>query len=202
MYPTDIHRAKSRVALLGLLSIRAMSGYDIKRFIAEALSNFWNESYGSIYPGLRHLAKEGLIARRTERGNGSPDRKVYSLTGRGRDVLPEWLRADTEDEPPIRSELLLKTFFGAQLGSAPLSAHIERFAQRQRQRIEQLRSVEAIVEEARKTDPNALYWHLTVRRGLLMAEARLHWAEEAARMLSGKIVPRRARRPKAAGRKS
>jgi DNA-binding PadR family transcriptional regulator len=178
-----------------------MSGYDVKRFIAQALSSFWNEGYGSIYPGLRQLASEGLITRKTQRGHSSPDRHVYSLTRRGRVVLLEWLRAETEDEPPIRSELLLKTFFGAQLGDAPLATHIARFAERQRQRIEGLRSVEALVTKAGKTDPNARYWNLTVRRGVLAAEARLRWAEEAAGMLTGKVARPRTCRSKAAGRK-
>lgn len=181
----DISRAKSRFALLGLLSIRPMSGYDIKDFISKGLSHFWTESYGNIYPVLRRLNEEGLVTRKTERGKGSPDRHVYSLTVRGRGVLLEWLQAETEEEPPIRSELLLKTFFGAQLGRTSLIAHIERFAAQQRTRLERLRSAAVLVEKAQKTDPNAFFWQLTARRGLIVTEARLSWAEETARALDG-----------------
>ncbi|MGZ4886636.1 MAG: PadR family transcriptional regulator [Candidatus Aminicenantales bacterium] len=182
---TDISKAKSRFALLGLLSIRPMSGYDIRDFISKGLSHFWNESYGNIYPGLRRLTEEGLVTRKTERGKGSPDRHVYSLTPRGRDVLLEWLQAETEEEPPVRSELLLKTFFGAQLDRMSLKAHIERFAEQQRTRLGRLRSTVVEIEKARMSDPNAFFWQLTVQRGLIVAEARLRWAEETARALNG-----------------
>ena len=39
-------------ALLGLLSLRPMSGYDIRQVISESIGYFWSESYGQIYPGL------------------------------------------------------------------------------------------------------------------------------------------------------
>jgi DNA-binding PadR family transcriptional regulator len=175
-----------------------MSGYDIKDFISKGLSHFWNESYGTIYPVLRRLAGEGLVTRKTERGKGSPDRHVYSLTPRGRDVLLEWLQAETEEEPPVRSELLLKTFFGAQIDRAALKTHIERFAEQQRRRLGRLRSAVVEIEKALKSDPNALFWQLTVRRGLIVAEARLRWAEETLRALNG-----HAGRPRGSlGRKS
>lgn len=198
----DISRGKSRFALLGLLSIRPMSGYDIKDFIAKGLSHFWKESYGNIYPVLRRLAEEGLITRKTERGKGSPDRHVHSLTVRGRRALLEWLQADTEEEPLIRSELLLKTFFGGQLDGESLRAHIARFAAQQQIRLECLRSAGALVEEARKTDPNAFFWALTVQCGLIVTEARLRWAENTTRALSRNTARSRARRRNTIGRKS
>jgi DNA-binding PadR family transcriptional regulator len=185
MSQQDISRAKSRFAFLGLLSIRPMSGYDIKDFISKGLSHFWKESYGNIYPVLRRLVEEGLITRKTEHGKGTPDRHVYSLTPRGRGALLEWLNAETEEEPPVRSELLLKTFFGAQLDGPSLKAQIERFAGQQRTRLGRLRSAAALIEKAQETDPNAFFWQLTVRRGLIVAKARLRWAEETARALNG-----------------
>lgn len=182
---TDISTAKSRFAILGLLSIRPMSGYDIRGFISKGLSHFWNESYGNIYPGLRWLTDEGLVTRKTERGKGWPDRHVYALTSRGHDILLQWLQGETEEEPPVRSELLLKTFFGAQIDRMTLKAHIERFAEQQRTRLGRLRSTLAQIEKEGKSDPNAFFWQLTVQRGLSAAEARLRWAEQTARALNG-----------------
>ena len=46
----------SRYAVLGMLSIRPMSGYDIKQAIGESVVHFWDESYGRIYPSLQRLA--------------------------------------------------------------------------------------------------------------------------------------------------
>jgi PadR family transcriptional regulator AphA len=49
-------------AILGLLSIEPMSGYDIRRNLDESLSYFWSESYGQIYPSLKKLEASRLIA--------------------------------------------------------------------------------------------------------------------------------------------
>ena len=103
-------------ALLGLLSLGPMSGYDIRQLIPRSIGHFWSESYGQIYPGLKRLAAAGLVAKKTERKKGSPDRHVYSLTADGREQLRRWLKLPVAEEVP-RNELLLKLFFGAQVSA-------------------------------------------------------------------------------------
>lgn len=51
---------KSQYALLGMLTLGEMSGYDIKKLFDTSLRNFWGESFGQIYPILRRLVREGL----------------------------------------------------------------------------------------------------------------------------------------------
>ncbi|MYF92724.1 MAG: PadR family transcriptional regulator, partial [Gemmatimonadetes bacterium] len=58
---------KSKYAIMGMLSIRPMSGYDMKKLIAQSISYFWNESFGQIYPTLKKLVEEGLATRQTEK---------------------------------------------------------------------------------------------------------------------------------------
>ncbi|MDH3629255.1 MAG: PadR family transcriptional regulator, partial [Acidobacteriota bacterium] len=45
-------RSSSRYAVLGILTLEPMSGYDIKKFIETSVAHFWRESYGNIYPLL------------------------------------------------------------------------------------------------------------------------------------------------------
>src|SRR5215216_5837443 len=98
---------KSKYALLGVLSLGPMSGYDIKKTIELSLSNFWSESYGQIYPILKSLVEEGQATITVERQMGKPNRHVYTLTGAGREELEGWLRKPVEYEVG-RSEILLK----------------------------------------------------------------------------------------------
>jgi PadR family transcriptional regulator AphA len=102
---------KTEFAVLGLLSLEPMSGYDMKTFISQSIGYFWQESYGQIYPVLRKLLGLGFITRRVESKKGRPDRHVYRLTQKGRNRLNEWLASETE-LAPLRIELLLKLFFG------------------------------------------------------------------------------------------
>ena len=77
-----------RTLCLGILSTGEASGYEIKKEIEEGLfSHFIEASFGSIYPALTQLAGEGLVTVRAEEQSGKPDKKVYAITSKGRDML-------------------------------------------------------------------------------------------------------------------
>ena len=69
----DMKDKKSKYAILGMLSIEPMSGYDIKKEIEESISNFWTESYGQIYPVLKSLVAEKLVTKTVQKGAGFLD---------------------------------------------------------------------------------------------------------------------------------
>ena len=59
-------------AVLGLLGLRPMSGYDIKRAVDRTIRHFWAASYGQIYPELKRLEEAGWIAGKdADRGSRS-----------------------------------------------------------------------------------------------------------------------------------
>src|SRR5258707_12735330 len=74
---------KSRYALLGMLSIRPGSGYDIKKFMEQSTSNFWHESYGQIYPLLKQLVDEGLATSHTRNRKASLNATFIRLPAKG-----------------------------------------------------------------------------------------------------------------------
>src|SRR5262249_25850562 len=49
------------LAVLGLLKERSMHGYQLKKHLADTLGSFWVVSYGSLYPTLRPLQREGAV---------------------------------------------------------------------------------------------------------------------------------------------
>jgi len=87
------------------------SGYDMRKTIQGSVGYFWGESYGQIYPMLRRLTAEGLIAQSGRGGKGRGGRREYSLTAAGHARLQEWLAVPYRMDPP-RDEFLLKLFFG------------------------------------------------------------------------------------------
>lgn len=50
-----------RFLVLGLLSERPMTGYDIKKHVNVMLSAVTNASYGTLYPTLHKLLVEGAV---------------------------------------------------------------------------------------------------------------------------------------------
>src|SRR5688500_12085605 len=76
--------------VLGLLSLRPMSGYDMKGVVDSSTRFFWAASYGQIYPELRRLEADGLVASESTPAGGRR-RTLYRLTDAGGRALDEWL---------------------------------------------------------------------------------------------------------------
>ena len=97
---------KTRFALLGMLTLQPMSGYDIRKTVDASIAHFWNESYGQIYPMLKGKAREGLVRGKADR-KAARNRQVYAITASGRATLERWL-VDPPGRELVRNQLLLK----------------------------------------------------------------------------------------------
>lgn len=86
--PTRMAKGDVRAAVLALLALEPMHGYQIIREIEERSGGVWKPSAGSVYPTLQLLADEGLITAEELSG-----RKTYSLTDAGREA------ADAREAP-------------------------------------------------------------------------------------------------------
>ena len=63
---------KTKYAILGVLSLKPGSVYDIKKFCDKGISYFWNENFGHIYPVLKQMEAEGVITKTAEQNEGKP----------------------------------------------------------------------------------------------------------------------------------
>ncbi len=77
-----------RTICLGILTRGDATGYEIKKlFDDDGYQHFVEASFGSIYPALNRMTDEGLVSVREESQEKRPDRKVYSITQKGRDAF-------------------------------------------------------------------------------------------------------------------
>ncbi|HEY4796621.1 MAG TPA: PadR family transcriptional regulator, partial [Mycobacterium sp.] len=84
------------LAILGLLLESPMHGYELRKRLTGLLGAFRAFSYGSLYPALRRMQSDGLIAENAAPA-GTPvrrARRVYEMTDAGRLRFSE-LVADT-----------------------------------------------------------------------------------------------------------
>jgi DNA-binding PadR family transcriptional regulator len=203
-------KRKTWFAILGLLNWKPMSGYDIKRLVEMALSHFWSESYGNLFPTLNALVEEGLATKRTDPASGARQRQVYTITSKGRRAFKKWLR---EPASPVqmRNELQLK-FFLTSRGSIDDSIRLlEEYRAQQKQRYAEFKESEVMLKQAVRTDVmpddiqpimgkiaersnELLIFFLTLRHGILTIEARMAWIDEALRALRARKRNRRSTR--------
>ena len=175
--------ATTSEALLGLLSIQPMSGYDIRQLVPWSIGHFWNESYGQIYPALQKLARQGLLAKKTERRRGARERNVYALTPAGRARLAEWLKSAAGQPPPPRNELLLRVFFGANAAPEITRSQLQAAVERQTIAVRTFENTREQLLREEKNSPQLPYWLMTVNCGLHSSRATLRWAKESIALL-------------------
>ena len=168
---------KTEFAVLGLLCLDPMSGYDMKTFISESIGYFWQESYGQIYPTLRTLLRENLVSRKVESGPGRPDRHVYYITDAGRKKFTDWLAAETDPEP-VRNELLLKIFFGQFADPQHYIKHLENLKAHQERKLKTYTSIRKAKSKEFAGDSFLPFGIATLRFGEHMAQARIRWCKE------------------------
>lgn len=170
------------MAILGVLTIEPMSGYDMKRFSERSLAHFWHESYGNLYPRLRRLESAGLIRGRREIRDNAPDAIVYSLTTRGRRRFRRWLEEPPQSEH-VRSELVLKLMFSAQTEPEIAVAMLRDHLREQLRIRKEYRETEKMLRRGSDRDPQLTFWLISLRRGQLLTEARLKWCRESLKLL-------------------
>ena len=79
-----VRRGDVRAAILDVLAVEAMNGYQIIQQIAERSGGAWKPSPGSVYPTVQQLEDEGLVEGREEEG-----RRLLQLTDEGRRYVEE-----------------------------------------------------------------------------------------------------------------
>ncbi len=82
-----------RSTLLGLLSWKPASGYDLKRIISNSDIFYWSGNNNQIYKSLLELQKEGLVTYQVQLQESLPTKKIYSVTDQGRAALRQSLLA-------------------------------------------------------------------------------------------------------------
>lgn len=171
---------KTDCVILGFLSHEPMTGYEIKKRIDSALQFFWSAGYGSIYPALSALEKNGYVTKENT-SNNKREKIVYSITAEGRSVLLQWL-SDPNAKDELRYETLLKLFFGGSLTKEQTSARIEAFESKVNAELPFLEMCQTNLMKC-KDDPDHLNFLLTVRFGIETYKGYLRWCKEAKEML-------------------
>ena len=172
-----MREVKSRYAILGMLSIAPMSGYDIKKEVETSISNFWTESYGQIYPVLKSLIADKLVTKSVESEGGKPDRHVYALTAKGRKELRRWLLEGSAPKVQ-RNEFLLKLFFGEEIPAKANLAHVQSFRDLQSALLQKYAAIEKQIAKENAGNPNLPYWLMTVSYGEHVSRALVQWCDQ------------------------
>jgi PadR family transcriptional regulator AphA len=132
-------------AVLGLLSLRPMTAYELVQGYERSLGQIMSRSEAAIYAEPRRLEAAGLVAHQ-DQVRGRRVVAVYDITEAGRAALQDWL-AHPEGFPMVDAEPVLRVAFADPSDPAPLRAIVSAFREATLARLAVSR---AVVEEYRR----------------------------------------------------
>ena len=178
---------KTKFLILGLLSEKSLSGYEIKKIVDIRFSFFWSESYGQIYPQLKKLSEEKLIKEisldEIESGKTS---KKYSITDQGRVELKEWLEEPVEKET-VRYEILLKMYFSNNISPEVMLGHIKEFQISHSNQMKLFEKYQLQLEKFKEVHNNHEDILMVLSFGQTVWKAYDDWCEKVSEILEKRI---------------
>jgi DNA-binding PadR family transcriptional regulator len=165
--------------VLGLVSIRPTTGHDLAAFAERSIGQFFSLTRSHVYSELERLCALGLLDVTEVRQERFPTKRVYEISGRGREVLDAWL---DDPELPVerqRNLFLVRLFFGDHMSSGRLAELLDGYERSARDRHDRLaKMVDHLADR-----PDATFRRATAMFGLAHAQATLDWVAQVRHLL-------------------
>ncbi|QIK68034.1 PadR family transcriptional regulator [Nocardioides sp. HDW12B] len=161
-------------ALLGLLSVRSWSTYELAQQVHRSLRWFWPRTERRLYDEPKRLAAAGLVAVE-ERYAGRRRSRHYTITDEGREALSAWL-GEPSAPRVTEFEAMVKVFFADAGDRDQLRRTLESIERESLERIAELRDL-----SGRPTNfPHRRHLHALCLPAMLgEVEATLLWSRWA-----------------------
>ncbi|MEX2245500.1 MAG: PadR family transcriptional regulator [Dehalococcoidia bacterium] len=174
-------------ALLGLLTYRPMTGYELKQFFDSTVQHIWNAELSQIYPTLKALEEHAWVERHVQVQEHRPNRKVYEITDGGREEFARWVR--TPGLPAdMRDPFLIKIFFGTEVPLEDVLVLLRRQMEEQQKVLAFSETIlrpkiqQAVAQHEAETK-HGVFWTLTLEMAIAYRKAYIDWCEQSMRML-------------------
>jgi DNA-binding PadR family transcriptional regulator len=93
-------------------------GYELLQELSEIFNGIWKPKSGTVYPALNSLEERGFLTSEKVEQEDRPDKRIYKITEKGREVLGELIDS-FEEEVEFGVEFGAKMFeyIGSKLGT-------------------------------------------------------------------------------------
>lgn len=171
--------------ILGFLSMKPLSGYDLKKLFNYSAAYFWPADQAQIYRALKKLVEDASVELLKQEQGITVDRKVYAITEKGRKVLHDWIVNPKTSDFISRLPYVMNLFFSGSLSQEEQLAFLDAQLRVNKELIQRLKDnyrengdlfaeTAGLTEGDRKLD-SAAY---ACRWGILRGEAYTQLLEE------------------------
>ncbi|MDR3614826.1 MAG: PadR family transcriptional regulator [Candidatus Obscuribacterales bacterium] len=165
-------------AILGFLHRHPQTGYALKNEqFDQSVAYFWPADQTQIYKTLDKLVDQEFATAAIEVQTDRPNRKVYSITKKGKQELKRWV-SDEHEPLAYRDPLLVQLFFGDCVEPAAMIKVLEAAKVKHEEHLATLRSLD-VPSLAKCADRETLHGRLTLELGLHSKQAYIDWLDQS-----------------------
>lgn len=170
--------------LLGLLTIRKSSGYDLSKLFQESLSFFWVANQSQIYRELDKMEEIGWVVSSKVEQDARPNKRVYGITQEGNKELIRWLKEDNAgDLAVVRNPLLMKVFFSGKVDREYAIALLKNYRKLCEEARAEIAAEVAGIGDVEETAAKPAYWLYATEYSIKHYDFQIDWIDETVRRL-------------------
>lgn len=174
-------------AILGILSYKSLSGYDLKKVIQESPFMHWSGNNNQIYKALVELLDEGYVTNEVCHQESSPSKKIYTITKEGRAALKTWVLS-TPEPPEYKKTFLIQLAWAGELNTEELDSIITNYENEVRMQVimqQENKRRAAFLPDRNSKD--IYLWEMIYENIISSYKVELSWIQELRKKLSVNI---------------
>lgn len=121
--------------ILGMLSWKPMTGYDMKRMMQDSPVMYWSGNNNQIYKALVQLLDMGYVTNELQYQESAPNKKVYSITDSGKAALEAWILETEPEIPEFKKAFLIQISWAGLMEKEKIDQLLARYEEQVREQI-------------------------------------------------------------------
>jgi PadR family transcriptional regulator AphA len=180
-----------KYAILGLLSLKPQTGYELKSNFEQSIRYLWNADQAQIYRTLSEISKDGLVNSYIIQQVGRPNKKVYELTESGEDQLKQWLSHPIQPRDPHNAELV-QIFFSGKITDEEILTNLKRIRENMIGALSALSSLETkseLFSQNNKSSRLHFFFISTLQLGIGDLKLNIEWITKMIEKIENEGLP-------------
>lgn len=170
-------------AILGFLSWKPSTGYDLKKLFEESTFMYWSGNNNQIYKSLLALQEEGLVKNETIHQESAPSKKIYTITQKGLEKLKSWVTTSVE-APEFKKPFLVQLAWSDLLSEEELAKLLSEYENEiQLQLMMHKERKRRGIPSPNRTPRETLIWNRIIDNLISSYQNELDWVQNTGREL-------------------
>jgi len=175
-----------KYGLLGLINLTPTTGYELDKEFKDSLKYIWQATSSQIYSELDKMEQQGWLVSERIMQDEKPNKRVYSITEKGKLELLEWMatpETDVKNALTGKNAFLFRVLLAGSLSKEQALELLRSFRKICLARKAEQENIRGVIDQSKDEDEydhaNITFFNLAALHFEMMNQIRLEWVEKA-----------------------